>query len=692
MSAKPFTAVVTVLILGLLPAAAHGASDPTAVAASDALHGVAPPEGAVGTRFVELKVKESAEVTRVGGRFLTPSGRPASSINGVLARTGMQSTRPLFTGRATELQRQAKQLRRAGESVPDLSQWYLLTFATRSDARRAERLLAQSPAVADVEVVIEPPPLPTTPNFEPLQEYRKAPPGGIGDVGVSSVPGADGAGVTIADVEYSWNLNHEDLVHTQTSSLAVGTPCDPFASSDHGTAVLGELVASKNGFGVTGIVPEAQVRVANAARMMSGSCGWSAPQAVNTAASALAAGDVLLIEQQMYGPDNELLPLEWSTAAYDAIRTAAAQGIVVVEAAANGGVNLDDPKYGSSFPEGKADSGAIVVGASGCGGTRSRASFSNYGSRVNLQGWGSCVTTTGYGALHGTTANDTYTSGFNGTSSASPIVAGAAAAVLSAYETAHGTTMPPEELRQLLISTGSPQAAGDNGHIGPLPNLTAALLNDDPPVTPQGLSATGSRKGVRLQWDTPTDTDIASYTVYRSRSYASEFNEVATIAGSRTAFLDKGARAGVQTLYRLGTTDVGGQPSGLAGAGGVRTGPGVVQDNQATYRGGWQRTRCSCFSDRSAMTSTQARASARFVFTGSRITFISSAGPDRGGVKIFINGNLQWTSSLRDDSPQYYVDAWTKRFRTSATRTLKIVAIDRGGRTRIDVDGFAVRP
>ena len=50
-----------------------------------------------------------------------------------------------------------------------------------------------------------------------------------------------------------------------------GTPCDPFAAkvgtTDHGTAVLGELVGDANGFGVTGLAPGATLRTVNAASL-----------------------------------------------------------------------------------------------------------------------------------------------------------------------------------------------------------------------------------------------------------------------------------------------------------------------------------------------------------------------------------------------------------------------------------------
>jgi subtilisin family serine protease len=74
--------------------------------------------------------------------------------------------------------------------------------------------------------------------------------------------------------------------------------------------------------------------------------------------------------------------------------------------------------------------------------------------------------------------NRWYTQWFSGTSSASPIVAGAAAVVSSAYEAAHGTNLTPQSLRARLIATGTPQKLGAGaltGAIGPLPDLARAL-------------------------------------------------------------------------------------------------------------------------------------------------------------------------------------------------------------------------
>jgi hypothetical protein len=68
-----------------------------------------------------------------------------------------------------------------------------------------------------------------------------------------------------------------------------------------------------------------------------------------------------------------------------------------------------------------------------------------------------------------------YTNEFGGTSSASPIVAGAAI-LLESYAKQHGRVLSPQEVRDILSHTGTPQTGNTNQHIGPRPDLSRALL------------------------------------------------------------------------------------------------------------------------------------------------------------------------------------------------------------------------
>jgi hypothetical protein len=114
------------------------------------------------------------------------------------------------------------------------------------------------------------------------------------------------------------------------------------------------------------------------------------------------------------------------------------------------------------------DAGAGPRGTHGrdSGADRSRHSSSNYGNRVDAQGWGVKVTTTDYGDLKGGVSPDLwYTDAFNGTSSASPIVTGALAAVLGILKDFGRPPLTSNRARQLLRSTGSPQQDGPSGDV-----------------------------------------------------------------------------------------------------------------------------------------------------------------------------------------------------------------------------------
>ena len=108
--------------------------------------------------------------------------------------------------------------------------------------------------------------------------------------------GVFGAGIRVADVEYSFNANHQDL-----PAIDNLTPdaVDPFNDNNHGTATLGEIAATENGWGTTGVGHGANVYFAGADY----SDGYDVGRGITTTASALRPGDILLIEQQIAGPN-----------------------------------------------------------------------------------------------------------------------------------------------------------------------------------------------------------------------------------------------------------------------------------------------------------------------------------------------------------------------------------------------------
>jgi hypothetical protein len=379
---------------------------------------------------------------------------------------------------------------RTGEPMPDLRAWRRVQV--RGTRKAIERALDDLRARDDVATAFEAPrpELPfvpsaatqsdscpvRTPPYDERQGYIRAAPGGIDAPAAWERRGGRGDAVWFADVEGAWNKAHEDVPGDRIR--AIGRPMPSREWEMHGTAVLGEVVSRDNELGMVGIAP-------NVARVVTSSVtDVSAAAAIDRAQAELRPGDVLLIELHSIGPRNRFLPMEFWDDVFDVIRIATARGVVIIEAAGNGAEDLDHEAYKGKFDRQRRDSGAIMVGAGAPlvpGYTdRSRLDFSNYGSRVDVQGWGRRVASLDYGDLQGCDATGRkYTSLFAGTSSASPIVAGAALLVESIVKTEKGCPLTPTTLRRLLAETGSPQTDGPDGsakqNIGPRPNLARAL-------------------------------------------------------------------------------------------------------------------------------------------------------------------------------------------------------------------------
>jgi PKD repeat protein len=372
-----------------------------------------------------------------------------------------------------------------------------------------------------------------TPIFTSQQGFYGPAPSGIDADYARSLPGGRGQGITVVDLEYDWYFAHEDL-GLDASILLGGDPYTAWGD-DHGTAVLGQLVARDNGYGVMGGVPDATIRVVSP---WSNVAGYNPANAITTAAASMRAGDVLLIEQQTWGPNGTYVPVEWVGSVYDAIKLATQAGIVVVEPAGNGGDNLDGPEFGGRFDRSQYDSGAIIVGA----GTplREWLYLSSYGSRVDLQGWGANVATTGYGGLYGATKAEYYTGSFSGTSSAAPVVASAVAAVQSHTKFTRGVVLTPREVVDLLKRTGSAQAGDLTRPIGPLPNLRAAL--GSPSLTTAALNGPyGGGEGQAIAFSSAGSSAADGSPLTYRWSFGD--GTVSTIANPSKTYADNGSYA-----------------------------------------------------------------------------------------------------------------------------------------------------
>lgn len=509
------------LALSVLAVLASAVSSP-AVTRTGVLRSAGSPSSArvpSGQRLA-IKFRDDLRARVLSGRLVTSSvdDPQAAGVRALLDAAGVADVRPLFSLPEQYLDDLHARLEEAtGEHLANQNSWVTIEVPRAVNRDALLRLLRHLPAVETAEPVPEPMPLPSPSLVSSQGYFLPGAAGGVDVAAANAVPGGRGSNVRVIDLEYAWNTSHEDLdraglpnalIPMRTFADPFYNPSDPVSSTNHGTAVLGVIGADDDSQGVTGIAPDADLRMVNTYAVE----GYDPANAIALAHKNMSAGDVMLIEQQAFGPNGcgsdqfGCVALEWYQSVYDAIRLATADGIVVVEAAGNGSQNLDGAPYVQPFPAGRADSGAIIVGAGsvpGCSASpRSRLWFSDYGTRVDLQGWGQCVATTGYGTLYNNGANALYSNSFSGTSSAAALVA-AVAAVVSSVAQEQQVGLTPVQLRQLLVVTGTPAPLG--AAIGPLPDLGAAMRTFVPVAVLNAPSSAGPRSIVQLSAVGSTD-------------------------------------------------------------------------------------------------------------------------------------------------------------------------------------------
>ncbi|MFC0272503.1 S8 family peptidase [Metabacillus herbersteinensis] len=241
--------------------------------------------------------------------------------------------------------------------------------------------------------------------------------------------GVKGAGVKVAVLDTGIDSSHQDLNVTGGASFIANEP-NPFADGNsHGTHVAGTVAALNNTVGVLGVAPDVSlfaVKVLDSA----GSGSYS----------GIAQGIEWAIDNDMDVINMSLGGSSGSTALQQAVDNAYNSGVVVVAAAGNSGSKGKRNTIG--YPAKYAS--AIAVGA--VDSNNNRASFSSVGSELEVMAPGVNILSTVPG--------NGYDS-FNGTSMASPHVAGAAALILSKNPNLSNVQVR-ERLRNTATNLGDP--------------------------------------------------------------------------------------------------------------------------------------------------------------------------------------------------------------------------------------------
>jgi len=280
---------------------------------------------------------------------------------------------------------------------------------------------------------------------------------GVKRIGAGTVHDGEnrGTGVKVAVIDSGIDYTHPDLDANYAGGYDfVNVDTDPMDDYGHGTHVAGTACAEDDDSGVVGVAPECALYALKV--LDAGGYGYSSDI---IAALQRAVDDGAQVANLSLGSSRD--PGSTVQAAFD---NAEAAGLLIVAAAGNSG-NPAGRGNNVEYPA-RYDS---VIAVAATDSSDNRASFSSTGDQVELAAPGVNVNSTWL-----TWLEDGYHVG-NGTSMASPHVAGTAALVIASGVTSN------VEVRQILQDT-----ADDLGATGRDPQYGFGLVDAAEAVTPPG--------------------------------------------------------------------------------------------------------------------------------------------------------------------------------------------------------------
>ncbi|HEX3335950.1 MAG TPA: S8 family serine peptidase, partial [Jatrophihabitans sp.] len=280
--------------------------------------------------------------------------------------------------------------------------------------------------------------------------------------------------IKIAIVDSGIDVTHPDLQNKIVGTYNASDPTNPAITDDvgHGTFVAGVAAAqTNNGVGVAGAGYDAAILGVKVAATDGSITIDDEVAGIKWAANHGAD----IINLSLGGPD-------YSSAERSAVSYAQSKGVLVVAAAGNDATSVK--QYPAAYP------GVVAVGAIDTA-THTRASFSDFGPWVTLAAPGVGIYSTTPRAGSEFFPNRTGYSTGDGTSFASPIVAGEAALLK-----AQNPTMSLARLRASLVESAHGYAAA---HLGAgLVDFARGLAHVPPNSVPTNVTPEGTSNSIHV--------------------------------------------------------------------------------------------------------------------------------------------------------------------------------------------------
>jgi hypothetical protein len=208
----------------------------------------------------------------------------------------------------------------------------------------------------------------------------------------------------------------------------------------------------------------------------------------------------------------------------------------------------------------------------------------------------------------------------------------------------------------------------------------------------RGTGAKGARVAATYGWRASDPQGICSQDLVLEALVPDIFYEWSNLSGSARS-VTFSARVGGSTLepYSSDSTyqvflDVTDCAGNWTGEDGTYFETGIRQEDAASYSAGWTSGRCDCYSGQGVSKTTTPGATATFTFSGRSIGVVMPKAPDRGTVRILVDGVQRNRIDLAGPTRNRVVVA-SYVLPDDGPHTVKIVS---AGTRQVDVDAFIV--
>ncbi len=247
----------------------------------------------------------------------------------------------------------------------------------------------------------------------------------------------------------------------------------------------------------------------------------------------------------------------------------------------------------------------------------------------------------------------------------------------------------------LIVTLKANSVTGDGGTGPAIPTSVTVKVDRSPPTINipaftvsdiHGLS--GTAIPVRMTWSgADVGSGVKGYDLQYSRN-GGPWTPLVSNAGHRSTAAIIAVSTSGTWRFRVRTHDWPGHVSSWGVGPTFR--PRLVQQgaDAVDFGGSWSVGSSPSFSGGSVRYTSTGKRSATYKFSGRAVGLITTMAPNRGVVKIKLDGDLVAVVDMSWPNTLYRQVIWSKKFSSVKTRTVKVIVV--GGQGRVDIDAFAV--